>query len=57
MRGAVEACEAPVCVDEAYDECDAALLPAGVVDECGKDEFCVLVCWRDGWDCDDDDEE
>lgn len=57
MRSAVEAREAPVCVNEADDEGDAALLPARVIDEGCEDEAGVLVGWCDGGNGDEDDEE
>ena len=43
MGGAIEACKTPVGVDETDDEGDAALLPAGVVDEGCEDKFGILV--------------
>ena len=44
MRGAVETGEGPVSVDEADDESDSVLFPAGVVDEGREDELRILVC-------------
>lgn len=55
MGGAVEAGKAPVCVDEADDEGDTALLPARVVDEGCEDEFGMLVGGRHGRNSDEDD--
>jgi hypothetical protein len=57
MRCAIKTRKGPVCIDEPDDERDAALLPAGVVDEGGEDEARVLVGGRDGRDGDEDDGE
>ena len=49
--GAVQACETPICIHQADDKCDSALLPACIIDEGGENELSVLVGWcygRDG---------
>lgn len=57
VRGAIQASEAPVRVDKSDDEGNAILLPAGVVDEGGKNEFGLLVRWRHRGHSDQDGEE
>lgn len=57
MGGAVQTGKAPVCVHEADDEGDSALLPTSVVNEGCEDKFGMLVRRGNCWYCDEDDDE
>lgn len=50
MNGRVEAGKSPIDIDEANDDGNAVLSPSSIIDERGKDELWVLVCFCRSWD-------